>query len=712
MDKNKILNIIRHNYVNQFKSLNYNKQNRYPVTWDKNLFTQSIVEINKRKTNKLIKEEYLDAIITGLNLKDINEATYTNSLNLLLNKYPNMNVIDFENTVKEYTKQTELNSNKIFEDNYLINQLQGILTGAQYGSKNIFDNAISYSENRVEFPIFTPNIQLNIDQRSKPVRGRSPPPENQPVLNPTVAPNEIPLPPTVPTREALLNSEESRTPIRTPLGLPELNKLPTPVISTRRKLSETEAENTLKTPQTIAVQTKNIMQPTIVSEPKQQVKPVRGRSVSPDNQPNLNPTVAPNEIPLPPTIPTREALLNSEESRTPIRTPLGLPELNKLPTPVISTRRKLSETEAENTLKTPQTIAVQTKNIMQPTIVSEPKQQAKLVKSRNSSLEPSTISPISIPVSTVPVNPKPLISRTSNNTSVPQPISSTVPMLDQTILPQRRELRPQAPVGNTGIPQDKTGPTKIITNIDDAKRSLLDKLQIYYRVAKAAEFRAKQNTDLIIEKDGKPSSEMPINLKLQNVIKSYENTTIEKDVISEQINIVNQITNLDDLKRIGPNAIRISDNASKIAQEEAKNVDKLSKGELAGGDSTNDELLYNAITALLIKDSLQSKNFKTLVTSLISDTIIIKNNKVIVDVPKIEEIFKIISLSLFCSDQGISVTYDRMQKCIKNNFHKLLTNDKLNQYESELNLDSNDKVISNEFNTRVKEINKIINKNV
>jgi hypothetical protein len=607
MDKNKILNIIRHNYVNQFKSLNYNKQNRYPVTWDKNLFTQSIVEINKRKTNKLIKEEYLDAIITGLNLKDINEATYTNSLNLLLNKYPNMNVIDFENTVKEYTKQTELNSNKIFEDNYLINQLQGILTGAQYGSKNIFDNAISYSENRVEFPIFTPNIQLNIDQRSKPVRGRSPPPENQPVLNPTVAPNEIPLPPTVPTREALLNSEESRTPIRTPLGLPELNKLPTPVISTRRKLSETEAENTLKTPQTIAVQTKNIMQPTIVSEPKQ---------------------------------------------------------------------------------------------------------QAKLVKSRNSSLEPSTISPISIPVSTVPVNPKPLISRTSNNTSVPQPISSTVPMLDQTILPQRRELRPQAPVGNTGIPQDKTGPTKIITNIDDAKRSLLDKLQIYYRVAKAAEFRAKQNTDLIIEKDGKPSSEMPINLKLQNVIKSYENTTIEKDVISEQINIVNQITNLDDLKRIGPNAIRISDNASKIAQEEAKNVDKLSKGELAGGDSTNDELLYNAITALLIKDSLQSKNFKTLVTSLISDTIIIKNNKVIVDVPKIEEIFKIISLSLFCSDQGISVTYDRMQKCIKNNFHKLLTNDKLNQYESELNLDSNDKVISNEFNTRVKEINKIINKNV
>ena len=63
---------------------------------------------------------------------------------------------------------------------------------------------------------------------------------------------------------------------------------------------------------------------------------------------------------------------------------------------------------------------------------------------------------------------------------------------------------------------------------------------------------------------------------------------------------------------------------------------------MTGGNSANKELLYNAVAAFLIQNSNQ-KNFKSLLISLISNNIKIKNNKINIVLPKMNEILKIIS---------------------------------------------------------------------
>jgi hypothetical protein len=74
------------------------------------------------------------------------------------------------------------------------------------------------------------------------------------------------------------------------------------------------------------------------------------------------------------------------------------------------------------------------------------------------------------------------------------------------------------------------------------------------------------------------------------------------------------------------------------------------------------------------------------------------------------EILKIISLPLYCTDKGINVKYSTMQKCVKNNIHKYVDNDNTNKYLKELNLNSNDKLLAKEFDYRINQIQKIINK--
>jgi len=131
--------------------------------------------------------------------------------------------------------------------------------------------------------------------------------------------------------------------------------------------------------------------------------------------------------------------------------------------------------------------------------------------------------------------------------------------------------------------------------------------------------------------------------------------------------------------------------------------------DMKGGNSANKELLYNAVAAFLIQNSNQ-KNFKSLLISLISNNIKIKNNKINIVLPKMNEILKIISLPLYCTDKGINVKYSTMQKCVKNNIHKYVDNDNTNKYLKELNLNSNDKLLAKEFDYRINQIQKIINK--
>ena len=131
--------------------------------------------------------------------------------------------------------------------------------------------------------------------------------------------------------------------------------------------------------------------------------------------------------------------------------------------------------------------------------------------------------------------------------------------------------------------------------------------------------------------------------------------------------------------------------------------------DMKGGNSANKELLYNAVAAFLIQNSNQ-KNFKSLLISLISNNIKIKNNKINIVLPKMNEILKIISLPLYCMDKGINVKYSTMHKCVKNNIHKYVDNDNTNKYLKELNLNSNDKLLAKEFDYRINQIQKIINK--
>ena len=119
MDKNTILNIIKYNYINQFKSLNYNLKNSYPVTWNKDLFTESIKDINF-KNIKLIKDQYINAITSSLNLDDINNTTYDDAINNLL-RSTNININELEYILKEYIDENKDNLDNLQPVNALNN---------------------------------------------------------------------------------------------------------------------------------------------------------------------------------------------------------------------------------------------------------------------------------------------------------------------------------------------------------------------------------------------------------------------------------------------------------------------------------------------------------------------------------------------------------------------------------------------------------------
>jgi hypothetical protein len=954
MDKSNILNIIKYNYINQFKSLNYNKQNKYPITWSKSEFTNSIIEINKNRSNKLLKDEYIDAIIIGLNLKNINDVAYNDALNELKSKNIYMNITDFENAIKEYINQNISNPNELTPTNAinnvsLINRLKIILEG-NYSSKNNFFDKFIYTAPSVALPdVFVPLVLPDVP--IKPVkisRGRSPPSAPIIEVNPNLAPELGPasVPVLVPASVPVL--------VPAPLRVPEDE--PEPVRPKRRELSAPKSASTIGIPQVLKGPTISALPPANLEAPKRQEKIPSSRSVSPDTGPVLNPPVNQELIPLPPSLtPIKESVTNTSSGITkppielPIQDNLNLPQLN-------ITRRDLEETEYSDQLNTPQRITVPPQYTAPGVRVEVPVKPERITRGRSVSPENGPVLNPEIDQSAIPAPPQ------VNQIPPPLPVSnlpplpvSDLPPLPVSSLPpiqRRRELSSSKVVSNLNTPQNNEGSViftpisldklklsvklckdiadsnlnlvkslkrsynnsyknillsiealssnnlsdfeqkkyivfrekstidtldlnttisknvssienvinelidnpatkqtvadyfkyiknseidsqdfpefeKLIPNITTEKQEILQLLKqtknIYFiyentlksskglneLLSKAIEYMTSTETsykkmvDIDVEKKSKLDAN-DYNIKKINLLKIDQLKYIEYvKTIFPEINRLIRFSTNDTLTSIipyiikkfpaGPEAtyleikriesqlhgnagiLNVADesnykiNVPKILNKMINEYDskyeniitemndlvsqirlnesiisnlnseveslKLDYGDLTvkitevsdinnttfdkiyaynldvlfGGDNQNNELLYNALSAFLIKNTKQ-KNLKTLIISLITNNLTIKNNNVYVEIPSINDILKIISLPLYCTDKGINVTYSKMQKCVKKNYHKLLNSNSTIEYSKQLSLNSDDKILAKEFNRRVKDMNKIINK--
>ena len=98
------LDVIKETYINQLTSLNYDSlyNDKYPNTWDKEKFKQSIENIDT-SNKKIIIEQYIDAIVTGLNLNELEYNAYQNSLNKLSGM--NINLNELEQILNQYLMQ-------------------------------------------------------------------------------------------------------------------------------------------------------------------------------------------------------------------------------------------------------------------------------------------------------------------------------------------------------------------------------------------------------------------------------------------------------------------------------------------------------------------------------------------------------------------------------------------------------------------------------
>ena len=961
MDKSKILNIIKYNYVNQFKSLDYNKQNKYPITWSKSEFTNSIIEINKNRSNKLLKDEYIDAIITGLNLKNINDVTYNNAINELNRKNIYMNITDFENAINEYISQNisnpnELNPNNAINNASFVNRLKIILEG-NYSSKNNFlDKFIYATPAHVPPPValparVVPFVQPVINNILKPVRGRSPPPAPIVEVNPNLAPElgPAPLPAPLPAPAPLLVPEEE------PLLVPEEE----PIRPKRRELSTPKLAPSIGIPQVIKAPTISAPPPANLEAPKKQEKITRSRSVSPDTVPVLKPTVNPELIPkLPSLPPIKESVTNTSSGI--IEPPIALPLQNNpnLSQPNI-TRRDLEETEYPDQLNTPQRITVPSQYTAPRVRLEVPIKPERITRGRSVSPDNGPVLNPQVNKSAIPAPP--IIQPIQNIQPVNQipPLSENNPpllpvsnLLPEPPIQRRRELSPPSKlVANLGVPQQNNGSIaftpisldklklsirsckdiavsnlnlvkslkrnysnsykNILLSINSLSRnnlpdfeqkksiifkekSIIDILSLNTTISRnisvvesvinelidnpatkqtvADYFRYIRNVDvdnqefpdferlipnvttekqeilqllkqtkniystyynsiklskelkdllsksigymtsteisykkiLEIEKEKKSKLDAnDYNIKKVNQLKidqlkyieyvktifpeinrlirystnntltsiipfitskfstGSETTYLEIKRIESQLHgnvgtlnvadesnyrinvpkILNKMINEYDSKyasvitdinellsqtrlnesiinnlisEIEPLKPDYGDLTTKITEFSDINntiFDKLyayNLDVLFGGNNQVDELLCNALSAFLIKNTKQ-KNLKSLIISLITNNIVVKNNDVSIEIPKMNEVLKIISLPLYCTDKGINVTYSNMQKCVKKNYHTLLNSNNINEYLKQLDLNSDDKLLAKEFDRRVKDINKIIN---
>jgi chromosome segregation ATPase len=93
------LDIIKHTYVDQLISLNYDFNSTYPNSWNKEEFKSSIENIDS-SNKKILVEQYIDAILKGLNIYELEQNAYHNSLEKLSGL--NINTIELEQILNQY----------------------------------------------------------------------------------------------------------------------------------------------------------------------------------------------------------------------------------------------------------------------------------------------------------------------------------------------------------------------------------------------------------------------------------------------------------------------------------------------------------------------------------------------------------------------------------------------------------------------------------
>jgi len=137
---NNLVDTIKYTYVNQLISLNYNTSYKYPNTWNKNEFIRAIKNIDTTNKN-IIVDQYIEAIITGLNLNELEQNAYKNALEDL-RRYTNINVIELEDVLHQYlTTNPDANCISVLNNKGLISNLEGLFNGG-FSSNDSYDYPI------------------------------------------------------------------------------------------------------------------------------------------------------------------------------------------------------------------------------------------------------------------------------------------------------------------------------------------------------------------------------------------------------------------------------------------------------------------------------------------------------------------------------------------------------------------------------------------
>jgi chromosome segregation ATPase len=151
------LSIIKQTYINQLNALNYDLSDKYPSSWDKDIFNSSIKNIDLTN-KKIIVEQYIDAIINGLNISNLEQNAYENSYNKLIGTKININ--ELEQILNQYLMEhPDANLLNPFKNPLNDKSLLEKINILQNGYSNSFSSSIPTIDDLDNFVI--PTVSIN-----------------------------------------------------------------------------------------------------------------------------------------------------------------------------------------------------------------------------------------------------------------------------------------------------------------------------------------------------------------------------------------------------------------------------------------------------------------------------------------------------------------------------------------------------------------------